>query len=90
MNRDRTSSASPRPFPLCLSHFFSSSCAGAEILIEEVDPVVAARQAQEAEAARLARVAEQEAQGEALRRAQEMSVTASRRAAAAATGSDGK
>jgi hypothetical protein len=49
----------------------------------EVDPAEAARQLAEAEAAKAARVREQEVQGEAMRRAQEMSVAAGRRAVAA-------
>jgi hypothetical protein len=56
---------------------------GGEVLIEEVDPAEAARQLAEAEAAKAARVREQEVQGEAMRRAQEMSVAAGRRAVAA-------
>jgi hypothetical protein len=55
---------------------------GAEVLIEEVDPAEAARQ-RAAEAARLeARAREQEAQGEALRRANEMGVGAQKKGAA--------
>jgi len=56
---------------------------GAEVLIEEVDPAEAARQ-RAAEAARLeARAREQEAQGEALRRANELGVGAQKKGAAA-------
>lgn len=55
---------------------------GCEVLVEEVDPAEAARQAADTAAAKAAREAAQEAQGEALRRAQESSVTAQRRAAA--------
>ncbi len=54
---------------------------GGEVLVEEVDPAEARRQAAEAEDAKASRAAAQEAQGEALRRAQEMSVAAMRRAA---------
>jgi hypothetical protein len=57
---------------------------GGELLVEEVDPAEARRQAAEADDARAARAAAQAAQGEALRRAQEMSVAQARRAAAAA------
>ena len=55
---------------------------GGELLMEEVDPAEAARQAAEAEAARLARVAAQAAQGEALRRAGDAAQAAQRVAAA--------
>ncbi len=65
-------------------HAFPSFLPGGEILIEEVDPAEAARQAAEAEAAKAARIAEQEKQGEALRKAQEQSVAANRRAAVGA------
>ena len=53
---------------------------GGEVLIEEIDPIEAARQAQEIERQKQLRIDEQEKQGEALRKAQEMSVTAVRRA----------
>ncbi len=55
---------------------------GGELLMEEVDPAEAARQAAEAEAARLARVSAQAAQGEALRRAGDAAQAAQRLAAA--------
>lgn len=53
---------------------------GGEILIEEIDPIEAARQQQEIEKQKQLRIDEQEKQGEVLRKAQEMSVTAGRRA----------
>lgn len=59
---------------------------GGEILVEEIDPTEARRQLAEIEDARAARAAAQEAQGEALRRAQEMSIAQQRRAAAIASG----
>lgn len=55
-------------------------CDGGEVLIEEVNPAEAARQAADALRAQEARVAEQAAAGEVLRRAQEHAVSADRRA----------
>jgi Leucine-rich repeat (LRR) protein len=58
-------------------------CDGGEILIEEIDPHQAAREAQEAKAKREQAFREQQALGDALHKAQEASVTADRRAALA-------
>lgn len=60
-------------------------CDNGEVLIEEVDPAEAARQAAEAERQRQAKVEAQAAVGEALRRAQERSVAESRAAVVAAS-----
>jgi len=62
--------------------YYGVPCEGAEVLVEEIDPVEAARQRAAEEAKKDLRAKEQEAQGEALRRATEQGVQASKRAAA--------
>jgi hypothetical protein len=68
-------------------------CDNGEILIEEVDPAEAARQAAAEEKAKRDKIAEQEAHGETLRKAQQQAVAADRRAVtvvSAASGGAGK
>jgi Leucine-rich repeat (LRR) protein len=60
--------------------YYGVPCEGAEVLVEEIDPVEAARQRAAEEAKKDLRAKEQEAQGEALRRATEQGVQASKRA----------
>jgi hypothetical protein len=57
-------------------------CDGGDILIEEIDPAEAARQQAEVKRQQEAKIAEQAAGGDALRRAQEMAVAADRKAVA--------
>ena len=62
--------------------YYGVPCEGAEILVEEIDPVEAARQRAAEEVKKELRAKEQEAQGEALRRATEQGIQAGKRAVA--------